>query len=966
MTSARDRSQSVSVRRVTPRIIINSVIAEEGYRQRALSSTAADLAARRGVFSRKHYGSIELLVSHDEDGGAHAVGRFRVENGDRCDKDEVYGAAAAPSPVHLENPEFQTRWYFKYYLGKQHQNYVGHEYDGNIFFLSIVLTDANNHSVPQYRVILWRRTGTQKICLPFNPNKPMTAKQISSSFSNMEKIEKGPREIFSPEIQKDLLLLEEQEGSVNFKFGIVYAKAGQTSDDEFFSNENGSEEFKRFIDLLGGRITLRNWDRFKGGLDVKSNTTGMESRYTVFEGHEIMFHVSTLLPYSRDNRQQVERKRILARYCKASCSKSKRGWRRAMLFKALYAKVDIFALVTYNRQLDAYRLWVWSEEAVPLFGPTLPCPPLFQDPQQFRDFLLVKRNHTLYSSTRFDELFSSILNAHSDLISKPIAPNMLNRRAFSDVFPDSPRGSRRKEEARQAEFLQTGQALKLDTIMRGDAPTSLATTGLFRREPWEPHCIYPDFPHEVVCGDSWGDRLIVGAEGGGIFLIEERTPYRALFDRSVVIRQLNVVAPHGILLFLADKGKESRVYVCRLSDFEGQSHEQTTRTKADLKNNRLEITKGCHLYALSRPGGSHLRMVIAINKRLLVVQWRHSAAWTAWCSASDTDTIDGFHYIREHQCGDIPSILTLIDGTKCDNQISVGYRNQFDLINEKNGDMLRLFHVEGSKVKLVTALDIYEDDEAELLLCYNHTAHFQKLCEETSTQFDFQWNSVPNKIVCAFPYIMGFTYDSIEIRLIVNGNLVHTMNMPKLNLLTSKSDIYFTVPAMDVFTDSDGATPPNEGLSVHACLPKTDPTPSTSDGKPLRILKIPMSCLTGQVQQCDLPAVQPPLPSSTRLAPIISVTSERTSPTQPTGERDGRLLERGGDHRPDQLHRCMRSSSGLFIRKLDQVLRSDSGSSDSGYRRSGSEGSTPPISPFFFPENIDDETIMFESKYHSH
>jgi hypothetical protein len=33
--------------------------------------------------------------------------------------------------------------------------------------------------------------------------------------------------------------------------------------------------------------------------------TGRYSVYTIYEGHEIMFHVSTLLPYSKDNRQQV-------------------------------------------------------------------------------------------------------------------------------------------------------------------------------------------------------------------------------------------------------------------------------------------------------------------------------------------------------------------------------------------------------------------------------------------------------------------------------------------------------------------------------------------------------------------------------------------------------------------------------------------------------------------------------------
>ena len=39
-----------------------------------------------------------------------------------------------------------------------------------------------------------------------------------------------------PEVQKKLLTLEEQEGAVNFKIGILYAQPGQTTDDEMFSN----------------------------------------------------------------------------------------------------------------------------------------------------------------------------------------------------------------------------------------------------------------------------------------------------------------------------------------------------------------------------------------------------------------------------------------------------------------------------------------------------------------------------------------------------------------------------------------------------------------------------------------------------------------------------------------------------------------------------------------------------------
>lgn len=40
--------------------------------------------------------------------------------------------------------------------------------------------------------------------------------------------------------------------------------------------------------------------------------------------------------------------------------------------------------------------------------------------------------------------------------------------------------------------------------------------------------------------------------------------------------------------------------------------------------------------------------------------------------------------------------------------------------------------------------------------------------------------------VCAFPYILAFTTDSIEIRLVVNGNLVHTAVVPELQLVASR------------------------------------------------------------------------------------------------------------------------------------------------------------------------------------
>ena len=38
----------------------------------------------------------------------------------------------------LENPENQTKWYYKYFLGKLHQNYVGIDNNKNPYIVSIL------------------------------------------------------------------------------------------------------------------------------------------------------------------------------------------------------------------------------------------------------------------------------------------------------------------------------------------------------------------------------------------------------------------------------------------------------------------------------------------------------------------------------------------------------------------------------------------------------------------------------------------------------------------------------------------------------------------------------------------------------------------------------------------------------------------------------------------------------------
>ena len=67
-------------------------------------------------------------------------------------------------------------------------------------------------------------------------------------------------------------------------------------------------------------------------------------------------------------------------------------------------------------------------------------------------------------------------------------------------------------------------------------------------------------------------------------------------------------------------------------------------------------------------------------------------------------------------------------GGSRDNNICVGYRHQFDLIDERLGEVEHLYSVEGNKVNLVAAVDVYEDEEPELLLCYNREFSLMLSC----------------------------------------------------------------------------------------------------------------------------------------------------------------------------------------------------------------------------------------------
>jgi len=89
------------------------------------------------------------------------------------------------------------------------------------------------------------------------------------------------------------------------KVGVIYVKEGQYTEEEILDNNDSSPLFEEFLQLLGEKVRLKGFDKYKGGLDTVHDLTGLYSVYTHWRGIEIMFHVSTLLPYEKNDPQKV-------------------------------------------------------------------------------------------------------------------------------------------------------------------------------------------------------------------------------------------------------------------------------------------------------------------------------------------------------------------------------------------------------------------------------------------------------------------------------------------------------------------------------------------------------------------------------------------------------------------------------------------------------------------------------------
>eukprot|EP01104_Vermistella_antarctica_P010197 TRINITY_DN269_c0_g1_i1.p1 TRINITY_DN269_c0_g1~~TRINITY_DN269_c0_g1_i1.p1 ORF type:complete len:902 (+),score=224.96 TRINITY_DN269_c0_g1_i1:1435-4140(+) len=176
------------------------------------------------------------------------------------------------------------------------------------------------------------------------------------------------------------------------KIGVLLAQPGQTTENEYFQNVKGSFDWDFFLDMFGERVELRRWPRYAGGLDTKRDSTGIRSLYATHQGLEIMFHVSTMLPYTPGCEQQVSRKRHLGNDIVIIVFIEGNDVFDPHCMKSHFNHVFVVVRVhSKNRMGKAfYRVDVVTKDGVAHSLPSMPDPPVFEHGEQFRTFLLTK------------------------------------------------------------------------------------------------------------------------------------------------------------------------------------------------------------------------------------------------------------------------------------------------------------------------------------------------------------------------------------------------------------------------------------------------------------------------------------------------------------------------------------------------------------------------------------------------
>ncbi|XP_008283329.1 signal-induced proliferation-associated 1-like protein 2 isoform X1 [Stegastes partitus] len=369
------------------------------------------------------------------------------------------------SNYFIEHADLGAHYYRKYFYMKEHQNFFGMDDRLGPVAISFRREEKEGTSGAQYNYRIIFRTTEMKTLRGsiLEESVPSAARHTTPrGLSPKRLLEFIMPELNlhclrlasnSPKVRDTLLKLDEQGLNFQRKVGVMYCRAGQSSEEDMYNNESSGPAFEEFLDLLGERVRLKGWEKYRAQLDNKTDSTGTHSLYTRYQDYEIMFHVSTMLPYTANNTQQLLRKRHIGNDIVTIVfqepgalpftPKSIRSH-----FQHVFIIVQVHEPCTDNTY---YRVAVTRSKDIPLFGPLFPKGARFPRSPAFRDFLLAKAVNAENAAEKSEKFRSMATRTRQEYL-KDLAENYVTTTPIdsSTKFPLLSLGGKRKDKLKGA------------------------------------------------------------------------------------------------------------------------------------------------------------------------------------------------------------------------------------------------------------------------------------------------------------------------------------------------------------------------------------------------------------------------------------------------------------------------------------------------------------------------------------
>jgi len=304
-----------------------------------------------------------------------------------------------------ELDESPCRTYRAHFLQSEHFNFCGlDDLIGPVVLSVKYYCDSDSSSSNHIRIVLRLTSGTTHRLVARQQQQPSPIALARMVCPEISLATLQP--VLCPKASELLLNYDEHVLVNNFKFGVIYQKVHQTSEEALFGNRTHSPSMDKFLDMIGRRVLLAEHSGYRGGLDTQFGQTGQHSVYTEHMGKEVMYHVATLLPFSETDTQQLQRKRHIGNDIVSLVFQEG----STPFSPDMVTSHFLHAYIVVQPEpgdTDKYRVSVTARSDVPYFGPSLPSPPVFRRGPEFKEWILnklISAETACYKAEKFSKL----------------------------------------------------------------------------------------------------------------------------------------------------------------------------------------------------------------------------------------------------------------------------------------------------------------------------------------------------------------------------------------------------------------------------------------------------------------------------------------------------------------------------------------------------------------------------------